>query len=524
MGAYVGSREVIEALRGLRTRVDLTDLQARQVATAWRLAAKYPATLPEVVGDAIATAAVLTDTLYGQTYRLKLPGKPVRVVTPNEIDRLLETSDDLAVRRAVWELSKQAGPKLKTGLAALRADRNQLARHMGYSSYFGLETADYDMSADDMLRLTDELVADIMPLYQQLHCWVRYKLAERYHAPVPTRIPAHWLGNRWAQAWPGIVDDVDMSGLLADVQPDWLIHKAEGFYESLGFAPLPDSFWERSDLYQLPPDAERKKNTHASAWHIDLDRDVRCLMSVEPDWDWFLTTHHELGHVYYYLAYSRPEVPPILREGANRAYHEGIGSLIELAAQQPSYLEQLGLLNDGSMPDQIQWLLAQALTGPVVFLPFACGTMTHFEYDLYEGDLPVHKFNTRWWELAARYQGIEPPSLRGEEYCDAATKTHIIDDPAQYYDYALAEVILHQLHRYICGELLHQDVHDANYFGDRTVGMYLNSILELGATRDGNLIMRQATGRDLSADALLDYYQPLMEWLVQQNAGRDVGF
>jgi peptidyl-dipeptidase A len=524
LGAYVGSREVIEALRGLRGRVDLTPLQERQVATAWRLAAKYPATLPETVDRAITTAAVLNDSLYGHVYRLRMPGRAPRSVTPNEIDGLLATSTSLAERRAVWECSKQAGPKLKTGLADLRSARNDMARHMGFSSYFGLETANYGLSSDAMLALMDELIAGIMPLYEQLHCWVRHELAARYGAPVPRRIPAHWLGNRWGQEWPGIVAGVDMDGLFKDVQPTWLVSKAEGFYTSMGFPPLPETFHERSDLYQLPPGSTRLKNTHASAWHIDLDRDVRSLMSVEPDWSWFLTTHHELGHVYYYLAYSRPEVPPILREGANRAYHEGIGSLIELAATQPSYLAQLGLLAPGDAPDRIKWLLNQALTGPVVFLPFACGTMTHFEYDLYEGDLPVHKFNARWWDHAGRFQGIEPPALRGEEWCDAATKTHIIDDPAQYYDYALAAVILHQLHRYVCTELLRQDVHDANYFGDRTVGMYLQSILELGATRDGNLIMRQATGSDLSAEAMLEYYAPLMDWLTEQNAGRDTSF
>ncbi len=524
MGAFVGSREVIETLRGLRTRTDLTELQERQVTTAWRLAAKYPATLPEVVAAAIATAAVLDDSLYSHVYRLGLPGQPARTVTPNEIDGLLESSTDLAVRKAVWECSKQAGPKLKQGLADLRGERNQLARHMGYSSYFGLETANYGLSSDDTIALMDELIAGIMPLYEQLHCWVKHQLAARYQVPAPRRIPAHWLGNRWAQEWPGVVEGIDMNGLFTEVQPEWVVRRAEDFYTSLGFAPLPASFWERSDLYQLPEGSTRRKNTHASAWHIDLDQDVRSLMSVEADWSWFLTTHHELGHVYYYLAYSRPQVPPILREGANRAFHEGIGSLIELAAGQPSYLAQLGLLDGGSAPDEIQWLLNQALTGPVVFLPFACGTMTHFEYDLYEGDLPVHKFNARWWEFAARYQGIEPPSLRGEEFCDAATKTHIIDDPAQYYDYAIAAVILHQLHRYICNELLHQDVRDANYFGDHTVGMYLSSILELGATRDGSLILRQATGEDLSAEAMLEYYQPLLQWLKQQNAGRDVGF
>ncbi|HPF70581.1 MAG TPA: M2 family metallopeptidase [Candidatus Krumholzibacteria bacterium] len=524
MGAYVGSREVIDALRGLRTRSDLTPLQDREVDAAWGLASKYPATRPEVVDHVIKLAAVLSDSLYGHVYRLRLPGKPVRTVTPNDIDALLVSSRDLAERRAVWECSKQVGPKLKDGLADLRSGRNELARHMGYSSYFGLETANYGMSADQMRALMDELITGMAPLYEQLHCWVKHELARRYNAPVPRRIPAHWLGNRWAQEWPGIVEGVDMDGLFQDVQPSWLVRKAEDFYVSMGFEPLPDTFHERSDLYQLPPGSTRMKNTHASAWHIDLDRDVRALMSVEPDWSWFLTTHHELGHVYYYLSYSRPEVPPILREGANRAYHEGIGSLIELAATQPSYLVQLGLLERGKAPDRVAWLLNQALTGPVVYLPFACGTMTHFEYDLYEGDLPAHQFNARWWEYAGKYQGIEPPTLRGEEFCDAATKTHIIDDPAQYYDYAVAEVILHQLHRYICRELLHQDVHDANYFGDRTVGLYLQSILALGATRDGNLVMRQATGEDLSAEAMLEYYQPLMQWLQEQNAGRDTSF
>ena len=150
--------------------------------------------------------------------------------------------------------------------------------------------------------------------------------------------------------------------------------------------------------------------------------------------------------------------------------------------------------------------------------------MTHWEYDLYEKELPRHQFNTRWWEYAARYQGIAPPTDRGEDYCDPATKTHIIDDPAQYYDYALSTVILHQLHRYICREILHQDVRAANYFGNQQVGMYLNSILELGATRDWALVMRQATGEDLSSAALLEYFEPLLAWLQVQNEGRDLGF
>ncbi len=521
---YVGSVAVIEQLKLLKGRADLSDLQDRQIEAAWRLAAHYPATVKSKVNRLIATQAAAIDSLYAFEYRLTLPGGQERAVTPNDLGDLLAESRDLAVRRAVWECSKSVGPRLKDPLVELQDSRNAVAREMGFSSFFGLETDDYGLTADEMIRLTDELVAGVMPLYQQLHCWVKHELAARYGAEPPRRIPAHWLDNMFGQSWPGVVEGVDLDGLVRNVEPQWLIEQGERFYVSLGFPSLPVTFWARSDLFELPADSARRKNTHASAWHIDLDQDVRCLMSIQSDFDWFRTTHHELGHIYYYLAYSRPEVPPILREGANRAFHEGMGSLIELAAAQTPYLIQLGLLSADEAPVQIRWLLNEALTGPVVFLPFACGTMTHWEYDLYENDLPRHLYNTRWWEYAGRYQGIEPPSERGEDHCDPATKTHIIDDPAQYYDYAVSQVMLHQLHRYICREILDQDVRAANYYGDAAVGRYLDGIMSLGATRGWAQVMREATGEDLSSSAVLEYFAPLQAWLEEQNAGRDVGF
>ena len=524
LGEFVGGADVINKLKLYRDRVDLTELQDRQIEIAWQEAAHYPGTLTAVVNQLITTEAVINDSLYAYDYVLSLPDQAPRRVTPNEIADLLVSSRDLAERRAVWECSKDIGPRLKDGLVELQGLRNQTAREMGYSSFFGLEVADYGLDSGEMIVLMDELIAGIMPLYQQLHCWVKHELAARYGVDVPERIPAHWLGNRWAQEWPGIVAGVDLDHLLRDTDPKWLIEQGERFYMSLGFTPLPANFWARSDLYELPANATRSKNTHASAWHVDLNHDVRALMSVKPDFGWFQTTHHELGHVYYYLAYSRPEVPPILRRGANRAFHEGIGSLIELAASQVPYLQQVELLTADNAPDDIQWLLNQALTGGVVFLPFACGTMTHWEYDLYEKDLPRHQYNTRWWEYAARYQGIEPPGERGEDFCDPATKTHVIDDPAQYYDYAVSTVLLHQLHRYICDNILKQDVRSANYFGNKSVGLYLDSLLRLGATRDWALVLRDATGEDLSSAAMLEYFAPLQTWLVEQNEGREIGF
>src|SRR5690606_3256181 len=214
--------------------------------------------------------------------------------------------------------------------------------------------------------------------------------------------------------------------------PGFITEQAERFYVSIGFPELPDSFYEKSDLYPVPDGDDRKKNSHASAWHLDLEDDVRSLMSIESDARWFTTAHHELGHIYYYIAYSRPEVPHLLRGGANRAFHEGIGDLIGLAAGQRPYLKQVGLLGpEAEAADPVTFLLDTALDGAsIVFLPWSAGVMTHWERDFYAGRIPDDRLNATWWEMKARYQGIAHPSPRPESFCDPATKTHINDDPA----------------------------------------------------------------------------------------------
>lgn len=525
LAGYVGSRDVIERLRLLRGRLDLSELQDRQIEKAWQLAAHYPGTIPATVEKLLHAEAVLEDSLQNHTCRVALPGQPERAMTTGEMDHFLRESRDPAARLAVWEAGLEIGPRLRDGLVEAQTLRNAVAREMGYSSFFSLEVADYGMTSQEMTRLLDDVVAGIMPLYQQLHCWLKHELAARYGVEeVPRRIPAHWLGDRWGREWPGVIEGIDLDGMLRDVQPQWIIEQGERFYTGMGFEPLPLTFWGRSDLFPLPAEAGRRKKALPSAWHIDLDQDVRCNMSVQNDYHWFRATHHQLGRVYYFLAYSRDEVPPILRTGANRAFAGSMGSLIELAAGQVPYLQQVGMLAPDETPEQIRWLLTQALQGPVVLLPFACGTMSHWEHDLYETDLPRHQLNTRWWEYAGRYQGIAPPAERGEEFCDPATHAGIIENPARAYDQALGAVIVHQLHRYICGAILQQDVRAANYHGNKQVGLYLHSIMELGATRDWKTVMRQATGEDLSSTALLEYYDPLLAWLQQQNEGREVGF
>jgi peptidyl-dipeptidase A len=517
LAAFAGSVENIERARAfISVHNALTPQLTLELQRVLFKAAEGPQTVPELVKARIAADTAQSEKLYGFTY--KLDGKEV---SANDIDEGLRTEKDLAKRRAIWECSKQVGIGLRPGLIELRKLRNGCVQALGYHDYFSYMASEYGMTTEQLAAKIQEINRDLRPLFTELHTWTRYELAKRYGQPVPDRIPAHWLPNRWGQQWDALVDvaGFDLNKALAAKTPEWLIHQAESFYKSLGFEALPQSFWEKSSLYPAPVGAGWKKNNHASAWHIDLDHDVRSLMSVEANADWYETTHHELGHIYYYLSYSNPQVPPLLREGANRAYHEAIGSMMGLAAMQPRFVKGIGLDVGDAKADPMQLLLKEALNY-VVFIPWSTGTMFFFEKELYYDELPAEKWNARWWELAGKYQGIEPPAPRGEEFCDPATKTHINDDPAGYYDYALSYVLLFQLHDHIAKSILHQDPHDTNYYGNAEVGKFLASILRPGMSVDWRALLREKTGEDLSARAMVEYFEPLKRWLIEQNKGR----
>jgi peptidyl-dipeptidase A len=518
LSAFTGSVEVIEAARAYLDRRDrLEPLQVRQLERILYNAADYPQTAPDLVTERIAAEALQVENLFGFDFRIG--GESV---TTNQIDDILFTETDLGKRLEAWQASKEVGPVLRDGLERLVELRNGTVQGLGYDDYFTYQVSEFGMTTDEMMELNRQLVRDLWPLYRQLHTWARYALAERYGADqVPDTLPAHWLPNRWGQEWDQMitVEGFDLDDVLADRPAEWLVRQAEEFCVSLGFDPMPRTFWERSSLYPLPPDAPYKKNNHASAWHMDLGQDVRSLMSVEPNQNWWNTTHHELGHIYYYMAYSRPEVPPLLRRGANRAFHEAIGYLLGSASMQRSFLVGRGMVGPDVEIDPIQALLKEALN-QVPFMPWGAGVMTHFEHDLYTGEFGADAYNARWWDYVERFQGIVPPSPRDESYCDPATKTHINDDAAQYYDYALSYAILHQLHAHISREILGQDPHATAYFGRTDVGEFIDGILRVGATRDWRELLEEAVGEEISARAMLEYYRPLMGWLEHQNAGR----
>jgi len=514
---FTGSKTNIETVQKYLAKKDkLTDLQVKQLNDILYFAGNNPETAGDVVKKRIDATNAQAEKLYGFKYILNSD-----TVSTNDIDGILRESTDLKAREAAWSTSKEVGKTLKDGLHDLQQLRNESVTPLGYKDFFAYLASEYGMTSEEMLELTHSMINDVWPLYRELHTWARYELAAKYSQPVPEYLPAHWLPNRWGQDWTAMVsvEGLDIDPVLKQHDAEWVMKEGEAFWMSLGFDKLPETFWEKSSLYPVEPGAGYSKNNHASAWHIDLDHDVRSLMSVEPNTEWWSTVLHELGHIYYYMSYTNPDVPLTLRTGANRGYHEAFGTMIGLASLQKPFLENLGLIEKGVVTNDTMKLLSEALDY-IVHIPWGSGVMTEFEYALYAQNLPEDQYNAKWWELVKKYQGIVPPANRGEEYCDAATKTHINDDPAQYYDYSISNVLLFQFHDYIAKNILKQDPHATNYWGSKETGDFLKKVMTPGATVDWREHLKNSIGSDMSAKPMVDYFAPLMDYLKKANAGR----
>lgn len=517
LAAFTGSTKNIETAQGfLKGKDELSPIEIRQLEFILYTAAANPESVKDIVHRKIELETEQTSRLFGFDYRIKEVS-----VTTNQIDGILKSNNNIEERREAWEASKEVGIKLKEGVVELRDLRNTTVKDLGYPDYFAYQVSDYGMKGDEMVALCNSLVDDVWPLYRELHTWARYSLAKKYNVNVPEYLPAHWLPNRWGQDWTALInaEGMNVDEFLKGQGEEYIVKQGEEFYVSMGFPRLPDTFYEKSSLYPLNPDAGVKKNNHASAWHMDYDKDVRSLMSVEPNTEWWGTVLHELGHIYYYTTYSIPEVPIVLRNGANRGYHEAMGSLIGLASLQQDFLAGRGMLSADVNTDQTQMLMREALDY-IVHIPWGAGVMTNYENELYAKNLSSSEMNKKWWELVKKYQGIVPPSTRGEKYCDAATKTHIVNDPAQYYDYSISNVLLFMFHLHISEKILKQDPHNTNYWGSKETGEFLRSLMISGATEDWRVHLQKHLGNKMSAKAMVDYFSPLMIYLKEQNKGR----
>ena len=388
------------------------------------------------------------------------------------------------------------------------------------------------MPPDDLTVELERLWGQVRPLYESLHCLVRAKLADEYGSavvPPDEPIPAHLLGNMWSQSWTNIYDVVgparsdpgyDLTQLLESNRVDELemVRFGERFFSSLGFDPLPATFWERS-LFVQPVD--RDVVCHASAWDLDAESDVRIKMCIEVNDEDFVTIHHELGHNYYQRAYQHQSA--LHRTSANDGFHEGIGDTIALSIT-PEYLAEVGLLRRVPPPDRDLGLLLRLALDKVAFLPFGL-MVDQWRWKVFSGEIGPEEYNQGWWDLRTEYQGIRPPVPRSEADFDPGAKYHIPANTS-YTRYFLAHILQFQFHRALCEVAgIEGPLHRCSIFGSLEAGERLNTMLEMGASRPWPDALEVVTGqREMDATAILDYFAPLQVWLDEQNAGRSCGW
>jgi peptidyl-dipeptidase A len=408
---------------------------------------------------------------------------------------------------------------------------NKGARALDFADTGAMWRGQYDMAPDAFPKELNRLWDQLRPLYVSLHAYVRGRLREKYGAIVPERgpIPAHLLGNIWQQSWsnlyPLVAPPNDTQAFsLTDIlkarktEPVEMVRIGERFFTSLGFAPLPPTFWERS-LFVKPRD--REVVCHASAWNIDSVDDVRIKMCIDITEEDFTTIHHELGHTFYQRAYNT--LPPILRDSANDGFHEAVGDTLALSVT-PEYLVKIGLLDKAPDASADTGLLLRQALERLAFLPFGL-LVDEWRWQVFSGQIAPSNYNRAWWDLKLRYQGVAPPSPRGEEFFDAGAKYHV---PANtpYARYFLAQVLQFQFHRALakmagCTTPLHR----CSIYGSKEAGARLKALLAMGASKPWPEALETLTGqRQMDAGAMAEYFAPLKQWLDEQNRGKPVGW
>ncbi|HNQ73873.1 MAG TPA: M2 family metallopeptidase [Verrucomicrobiota bacterium] len=489
---------------------------------------------PEQPGAAAELSGLATrmQSSYG-TGKGTIRGEPIN---GPDLEAAMSTVRDPALLKEMWtSWHDNVGTPMRRDYARLVALANAGARELGYADVGLMWRSGYDMPPDEFARELDRLWLQVKPLYDQLHCYVRARLHEHYGAavqPATGPIRADLLGNLWAQDWAGIyplvapagVGDVgyDLTSLLTarKFTPVQMVKTGEAFYTSLGFPPLPETFWRRS-LFVKP--ADREVVCHASAWDVDNLNDLRIKMCIKINGDDFRVIHHELGHNYYQRAYNQQ--PFLFLNGANDGFHEAIGDFIALSLT-PEYLVQIGLLDADRVPGadkDIGLLLRQALD-KVAFLPFGL-LMDKWRWGVFAGATQPEHYERDWNALRRQYQGVVPPVARPDTAFDPGAKYHI---PANtpYARYFIACILQFQLYQSAARQIgWTGPLHRCSFYGNKEVGERLRRMLALGASRPWPEALEQFTGtRRMDASALITYFQPLLDWLQTQNQGRRCGW
>jgi peptidyl-dipeptidase A len=480
----------------------------------------------------LATLTTRMSSRYGKG-KGTLDGKPIN---GSDIEAAMGTTRDPAKLKEMWvSWNDNVGAPMRADYTRMTAISNAGAKELGFADVGAMWRSGYDMTPQQFEALTDQIWKEVEPLYLSLHTYVRWKLNEKYGDAVQAKagpIRSDLLGNMWAQEWGNIYELVapkgagdlgyDTGDLLKakGYDPVRMVKQGEAFYSSLGFAPLPETFWQRS---QIVKPADREVICHASAWDIDNMDDIRIKMCTKVNGDDFVTIHHELGHNYYQRAYKNQ--PYLYKNGANDGFHEAIGDTVALSIT-PDYLVKIGLLQPAQVPaadKDIGLLLRQAMD-KVAFLPFGL-LVDKWRWGVFSGKIAPGQYQQGWDALRLKYQGIVPPVARDETKFDAGAKYHI-PGTVPYARYFLARVLQFQFYKAACEQAGWKGpLHRCSFYGNKTVGEKLNAMLSMGQSKPWPDALQVMTGtRQMSGKALVEYFAPLKTWLDQQNKGKPQGW
>jgi peptidyl-dipeptidase A len=452
-------------------------------------------------------------------------GDKGKCLSLGDMENVMTNSRDPEELKRAWLGWHQVSPPYRKTYQRFVELSNKGAKEMGFKDTGAMWRAKYDMEPDAFALEMERLWQQVKPLYDSLYTYTRHKLSEKYGkqvVPEDGPIPAHLLGNMWAQTWGNIYPllkpetgdrGYDLSEILKarKTEPKALVGYGESFFTSLGFEKLPPTFWERS-LFTKPQD--RDVVCHASAWDVDFEKDVRLKMCIQINEEDFTTVHHELGHNYYQMAYAGQ--PFFYRDSANDAFHEAIGDTIALSVTSP-YLKQINLID--KVPEQsadIGFLLQRALD-KVAFLPFGY-LVDQWRWKVFSGEVGPGDYNKAWWDLRLKYQGIAPPTTRSEQDFDAGAKYHVAAN-VPYARYFLAAILQFQFHRALCREAgFNGPLYQCSIYGNKKAGEKLNKMLAMGLSKPWPEALKTLTGEDkMDATAIIDYFAPLKQWLDEQN-------
>ncbi len=449
-----------------------------------------------------------------------------------EITKIMAESRDPKKLAEVWTGWRTIAPPMRPLYRRFVELSNEGARQLGYADTGVLWRAKYDMPPDAFAADMDRLWLQVKPLYDSLHCYVRAELNRKYGdavVPLDQPIRADLLGNIWAQDWANVYElvappkadpgyDLTQRIKAKKMSATDMVKIGESFFTSLGFDPLPATFWERS-LLEKPED--REVVCHASAWDVDELSDLRIKMCIEPTAEDFKTIHHELGHNFYQRAYSH--LPYLYRQSANDGFHEALGDTIALSVT-PTYLKQIGMIDKVPDPSSDLGLLMRDALESIAFLPFGL-LIDKWRWDVFSGAIAPDEYNQAWWELRTRYQGIRPPVARTENDFDPGAKFHIPGN-TPYSRYFLARILQFQLHRSLCETVGYEGpLNRCSIYGNKQAGAKLKDMMAMGISRPWPEALEAVTGqRQMDATAIIEYFAPLKTWLDQQNKGRQCGW